>query len=81
MNERKTRLPSSFTAAPSMVNLLGGLMMLILGFAIHQFSSMFGLYSANPKDENGVPWPYLLLRAVAISLMLSGIILMIIGLQ
>lgn len=58
---------------------LAGLGIVVLGFGVYQFSNLFGLYSANPEVENGIPWTFVILRGIAYSLMLCGAVVMIIG--
>jgi hypothetical protein len=62
-----------------MANFFIGLCVSLLGFGIYQFSHLFGLYRA--QNDKGVPWPYMVLLTISISLILAGIALMAIGLS
>jgi hypothetical protein len=54
-----------------MTEFFTGLCLLLLGAGIHYFSRMFGLYRAQ-REEDGVPFPYLVLLALSLGLAAAG---------
>lgn len=62
-----------------MSSFLAGLGIMVLGFGFLQFSNLFGVYSAAPKEEDGTPWTFLILKTIGFALMVIGLIVAIIG--
>jgi hypothetical protein len=63
-----------------MGDFLAGLGIILLGFGFFQFSKLFGVYTAIPKKEGGIPWTFLVLRTIGFVVMLIGLVVLIIGL-
>lgn len=58
---------------------MGGMALGVLGFILLQLSEMFSIYSANSKEENGIPWKYLFLLTMGYFFLTSGAVILFFG--